>query len=349
MPFLGRLAYHLFLYFCGMNRLGILFVIMAAMLGNLHSAGETNAVGLRKIVQPDRVYSYDDMASDLDALKACYSFIMRGGSIGKTVEGRNIEAVKLGRGSHKIFVGAAFHAREYITTNYVMYFLDKFARAYANGDSIDGYDVREILDNVTFYVVPMVNPDGVNIVQNGFESSQFKDSLERMHYRNYIEPVHRSWKANARGVDLNRNFDYGWNRKNNSDMPASSGYNGPSPISEPETKALVDFIMRIKPEAVVAFHTQGHTLYMSTPDAVAESIAQKLLDYTHFTKEPIDEPYGSFQDFVDHHLNVFYACVELCPYIGPVPYYEDRFFEEWQRTQNVLPIVANELMHKNDK
>ncbi len=334
-----------------MNRLLILLFLIMAVIGDFKAAGKEKTDGnaaLSPIVVPDRVYSYDDMMNDLTALKKRYAFILTGGTIGKTVEGREIPAVKFGRGKHHIFVGAAFHAREHITTNYIMYFIDKYAQAYTNGDSIGGYNVQHILDNVSFYIVPMVNPDGVNIVQHGFESSQFKDSLENMLYRNYRKPVHRSWKANARGVDLNRNFDYGWNRKDDIDRPASSGYKGTSPLSEPEVKAIASFTKRIKPEAVVAFHTQGKLLFLSTPDTTAKNIAERLIRHTHYTPQPIDEPYGSFQDFVDHHFNVFYACVELCPYIGPVPYYSDRFFEVWQSAQYVLPIVATELINKDD-
>lgn len=329
-----------------MNKILIyLICVMASInVGCTACAGQNED---KTIVVPDSVYSYENMMNDLDALKKKYSLILCATDepvLGKSVEGRDIPAVKLGRGRHKILVCATLHAREYITTNYIMYFIEKYAKAYCKNDTIGKYNVRELLDNVTFYIVPMVNPDGVNIVQNGFEKSQFKDSLEKMCYRDCIEPVHRSWKSNAKGVDINRNFDYGWSRKDECLEPGSSGYNGPEPLSEPETKALADFAKQVKPEAVVAFHTQGEMLYLSEPDDVAKSIAQKLLESTNFTKEPIDPPYGSFQDFVDYHFNVFYACVELCPYVGPFPYDEDKFYEVWNRAQYVLPIVASELI-----
>ncbi len=319
-----------------------------AMTGKINAAEGKNNKDIAQIVIPDREYSYEDMMSDIDALKKRYAFILTGGIIGKTAEGRDIPAVRLGRGQHHIFVGAAFHAREHITTNYVMYFIDKYARAYSGGDTIGEYNVQHLLDNVAFYIVPMVNPDGVNIVQHGFGSSQFKDSLENMVHRNYRDPVYRSWKANARGVDLNRNFDYGWDRKEDNGLPASSGYNGPSPLSEPEAKAIAAFAERIKPEAVLAFHTQGKQLFLSTPGAKAKAIAKRLIDYTHFEPQPIDEPYGSFQDFVDHHFNVFYACVELCPYIGPIPYHSSKFYEVWKSAEHILPIVATELIDNDN-
>lgn len=296
------------------------------------------------IVVPDRVYSYDRMVDDLEKLKSRYSLIMTGGHIGTSVEGRKIPAVRLGRGSHKILVCAALHAREHITTNYLMYFLEKYAEAYASHKAVGDFDVQRLLDNASFYVVPMVNPDGVNIVQCGMEASAHCDTLRQMCFRNYEEPVHRSWKANANGVDINRNFDFGWENCLTDSLPASSGFKGFRPLSEPESKALADFAKRIKPEAVVAMHTQGEMLYLSTPDDKAKRIADRVIRSTKFAPQPIDEPYGSFQDFVDHHFGVFYACVELCPYIGPRPFDESRFYEIWEPAQYVLPIVADTLI-----
>ena len=169
-----------------------------------------------------------------------------------------------------------------------------------------------------------------------------------MKLKNYEEPAYRSWKANARGVDINRNFDFGWYDSPTDSLPASMSFKGFSPISEPESKALADYAKRIKPEAVLAFHTQGEQFFFSTPDAKACEIATKLVESTGFEPQPIDPPYGSFQDFVNLHFGVFYACVELCPYIGPRPYPEKDFFTVWQPAQYVIPIVATEIINQDN-
>lgn len=318
---------------------------MAVIIG---SGAQAVGDACDSIVVPQKAYSHERMEADLELLKSRYGVILSGGVIGKSVEGRRIPAVRLGRGRHTILVCGALHAREYITTNYLMYFIEQYARAYTAHDSIGGYDVNRLLDYASFYIVPMVNPDGVNIVQNGFESSANCDSLRNMLYRNYKEPVHRSWKANARGVDLNRNFDYGWESCPTDSMPASSGFKGFAALSEPESRALADFARRISPEAVLAFHTQGKMLYLSTPDVVARRIAERMIASTNFEPQPIDDPYGSFQDFVDYNFNVFYACVELCPYVGPWPYDETLFHEVWQSAEYVLPIVADTLISSGE-
>ncbi len=296
------------------------------------------------IVNPTVPYSYEQMLADLGQLKQRYPVILSGGSIGTSVEGREIPSVRLGNGRHKILICGSMHARECITTNYLMYFIEQYAKAFVNHDSIGDYDVNLLLGNVSLYIAPMVNPDGVNIVQRGFEASTRCDSLLRMKLTNYEEPAHRSWKANARGVDINRNFDHGWEDRPTDSLPASSGFKGFAPLSEPESRALAGFAKRIKPEAVLAFHTQGEEFYFSTPDSCATAIAARLVEATGFEPQPIDPPYGSFQDFVNLHLGVFYACVELCDYIGPRPYPESDFFKIWQPARHVIPIVATGIM-----
>lgn len=290
----------------------------------------------------DTVYSYVDMRSDLCELAARYCDIVSVETIGSSVLGRDIYALVLGRGEHRVLVGASFHAREYITTNYVMRFVEEYASAYAEDSIVDGVDARQMLDNVSFCIIPMINPDGVEIVQKGYDGIGDVDIVAKV-VAGSRDITHKSWKANARGVDINRNFDYGWGRKHEAGFPSPSGYAGPYAISEPETLAIATYAKRVSPEAVVAFHTQGQVLYLSTPDTIAERMADRVCEHTGFSIEPIEEPYGSFQDYVDHYFNVFYACVELCPYIGPYPYPENEFEQVWESAKFVLPIVAEEL------
>lgn len=246
-------------------------------------------------------------------------------------------------------VCASIHARECITTNYIMHFIELYAKAYAANEAVGEFDARQTLNRASFHIVPMVNPDGVEIVQRGFEASKLTDELRAMRRRDCAEPAHRSWKANSRGVDINRNFDYGWGRKVECSVPASSGYPGPAPLSEPETRALAAYAESVGPDAVVALHTQGEALYMSTPDTRAAKIAEKIACGTGFAVEAAEEPYGSFQDFVDHHFGVFYACVELCPYVGPWPFDEGEFWSVWRSAESVLPIVASGLTEEGDE
>ena len=310
---------------------------------SMSEAKGIEGISRRGVFMPlDTVYSYADMRVDLCELAARYSDLVSVETIGSSVLGRDIYALVVGRGSHRVLIGASFHAREHITTNYVMRFVESYTSAYAEGTTVDGVDARMMLDNVSFYIIPMINPDGVEIVQKGYEGVGGVDVVAKV-MAGCNDETHKSWKANARGVDINRNFDYGWGRKHEAGIPSPSGYAGSLPMSEPETLAVATYACRVRPEAVVAFHTQGETLYLSTPDSIAERMAERLCEHTGFSVEPAEEPYGSFQDYIDHNFRVFYACVELCPYIGPIPYPESEFETVWESAKFVLPIVAEEL------
>ena len=122
-------------------------LIMAVIIG---SGAQAVGDACDSIVVPQKAYSHERMEADLELLKSRYSVILSGGVIGKSVEGRRIPAVRLGRGRHTILVCGALHAREYITTNYLMYFIEQYARAYTAHDSIGGYDVNRLLDYASF-------------------------------------------------------------------------------------------------------------------------------------------------------------------------------------------------------
>ncbi|MDD6778161.1 MAG: M14 family zinc carboxypeptidase [Bacteroidales bacterium] len=321
-----------------------LLLLLSYAMASLTISSHAACKSYGSIVNPCVPYSHEQMVADLEQLLQRYSAILSRASIGTSVEGRDIPVVCLGRGEHDILVCGAMHARECITTNYLMYFIEQYAEAFVSHDSIGDFDVNHLLNNVSIHIAPMINPDGVNIVQGGFEASCHCDSLLQMKLINYEEPPHRSWKANAHGVDLNRNFDFGWDNCPTDSLPASNGFKGFAPLSEPESHALASFAKRIRPEAVLAFHTQGEQFFFTTPDSCSASIAERLVEATGFEPQPIDPPYGSFQDFVALHLGVFYACVELCDYIGPRPYPECDFFKIWQPARYVIPIVASGII-----
>lgn len=150
-----------------------------------------------RIVNPYQEYSYEKMQNDIEALCARYPDIVKKSSIGKSVEGRDLTLVEFGKGERKIFLCGAIHAREYITTSYLMTFLEKFSDAYQRNEKPDGYAVRNILDKTTFYIVPMLNPDGVNLVQNGWETAVEADKVKGMSRVDGAETYgYRGWKAN---------------------------------------------------------------------------------------------------------------------------------------------------------
>ena len=99
-----------------------------------------------------------------------YPFISIG-SAGKSVLGKNIPYVKIGRGQKEVFYSASFHANEWITSVVLMKFLADYCYTYQNNLSIFGYSARSLYDNTTIYIIPMVNPDGVDLVTDNLNKT----------------------------------------------------------------------------------------------------------------------------------------------------------------------------------
>lgn len=186
-------------------------------------------------------YDFDKLIGDTKTLSEKYD-IAKVFKIGKSCEGRDILCVKIGEGHKKIIVAGAFHGLESITAA----FLVRFAAAYS--DMIEtrkdfyGRDAALLSKNVSLYIVPMVNPDGVEIAVH----SEDKE-------------VRSTWQANARGVDINHNFDAGWQPILGSAAP--SKYGGEYAESEEESKAIAGFIRRELFDMLLCFHSQGEEIY----------------------------------------------------------------------------------------
>lgn len=214
------------------------------------------------IIQVQNGYDHKKMVEDLTKLQQAYPDLeVR--NIGKSVLGRSIPVVKLGTGPKKIHYNGSFHANEWITTLLLMVFMEKCLKAQQDNESTDGFNVTKLLQDHTLWIAPMINPDGVDLVQNGFSADN------NPYYREVIQANKgstnfRNWKANIRGVDLNDQFPAHWDReycRRETSGPAPLNYPGPSPLSEPEAKAIAEFTVEQEFDLVIAFHTQGEEIY----------------------------------------------------------------------------------------
>lgn len=303
------------------------------------------------VVNPYQEYDYNKMVADAEKLAEMYPDIVKLSSIGKSVEGRDLTLIEFGKGKNKIFVCGAHHGREYITTTYLMYAIDRYANCYRTGSMWGNFNPKDILNDATFYIVPMVNPDGVNLVINGIESTQNPEEVAKLPIFEGKQYGYSAWKANIRGVDLNWNYDKDWSVKKNKNVRGSSGFTGDGPYTEPESMAMADYVDNNYFDAYVSYHTQGEIFYWAEDDTKPTYINNLIKKETGFVQYTDNGKGigGSFFDYVYRKYKKPTLTIELCPYIGNYPYPVNDFDTVWNPTKNILLIVANEIIYNNNK
>lgn len=300
------------------------------------------------VVNPYQPYSYETMLANAEQLKQMYPELIETSSIGKSVENRDLLLIKFGRGTNKIFVCGAHHAREYITTTYLMYAIDRYAYAYKNNTLWGNYSPKAILDEVTFYIVPMINPDGVNLVLNGVDATQNPDYVRSLKIYEGAKYGYSAWKANVNGVDLNWNYDKDWSIEKNDNPRGSSGFRGDRPHTEPETIAVSEYVDNNPFDAYLSFHTQGEIFYWADNPDDPSCLNIAIEKDTGF------DPYydngtgigGSFFDYVYRNFKKPTITIELCPYVGNYPYPDVDFDTVWNPAKNILLVVGNEIIYR---
>jgi len=309
------------------------------------------------VVDPYHGYSYDAMMEDARLLQSRYPELIRTGYIGESVEGRPLLLLEFGLGERKIFLNGAAHAREYVTAAYLMYMLDHYADAYSTEGTWDGYDLKRILDQVTFCIVPMVNPDGVNLVQNGFAAVKDRDAVSLIATDPDDPTGYASWKANLRGVDLNRNYPVNWSAGKKVTVPSFSLFKGAAPLSEPETKAVANYLNTSMCWAFISFHSMGEGLYgWDDPRAVyypqLHSMVSRIMKASGFVKltDTADTSYGTFAEYARDTFLKPALTIELCPYTDKTYSYPDEDFDRvWRPAKDICLIVAEEVIKMGDQ
>ncbi len=214
-----------------------------------------------KIIE-NKKYDYYSLKKAIKELTDAYPFLHTS-VIGKSVLGRDITALKIGRASEYVLFAATFHGSEHITTTLLLKFAEELCFALQNGGSIAGLNIKRVMTGRGIIIIPCVNPDGAEISIRGVTGANNM-------YKNIIklsrgDTAH--WNANARGVDINHNFDAGWEKLHKAEIdsgihgPASTRYGGSRPFSEPESTAIRLLCETSKIRHALAFHSQGEVIY----------------------------------------------------------------------------------------
>jgi len=263
----------------------------------------------KKIIKINKNYTYDILKNDLLFLNYEYPFFEIK-TIGKSTLGEDIVYIKLGKGNKKLFINSSHHANEWMTSLITMIFIEKYLELYNKKQNYKGYNIQELWEKVTVFIVPMVNPDGVNLcLKNNkiINNNLYKEIWEK--YESELE----NWKANIRGVDLNLNYPTGWEeavknkRKKGIYKPGPRDYPGPNAISEIETKNIINFTKLFNFDMTISFHSQGQEIYWSYLNYKVEKayeIGKKLEKVSGYLLTKPDY-YSSFAGYKDWFIENF--------------------------------------------
>lgn len=252
--------------------------------------------------------NYTATCSLISAMQKDYPFL-NVFPIGHSVLGKELLALSLGRADNATLYAGAFHGQEWLTTLLLLRFAEDVCAHYASGAPLGDMDVRRIADGRGMVIVPCINPDGVEIsLYESRGAGRFKGYVERITGGDYSK-----YNANARGVDLNHNFDAGFTLLRQMEMeqgirgPSPRQYGGPMPESEPETRALCRLCQSYQFNKVLAFHSQGEVIYWHYGDKTppkAKLMAQTLANSCGYA---LDEPDGlaSHGGFKDYFIDKF--------------------------------------------
>ena len=217
--------------------------------------------------------------------------------IGESVCGRRIYALFVGTHTPPLGICQyAMHARESITADLAL------------------WHVRRGLVRGGVWVVPLVNPDGALLVQEGAVSVAHGRRAELLYLNGSGD--FSKWKANARGVDLNVNFDARWGTgAHNVRMPGSANYVGIMPFSEPESKALRDFTRAVQPQFTVSYHTKGEEIYWRFHQPFLRArrdkrIARRMSAATGYPLREAPHSAGGYKDWCIEKLGIPALTVE---------------------------------------
>lgn len=265
------------------------------------------------IVKTDVPMTYR-LARDTAEEITCAYPVCRKRVLTATAFGREIEALSIGSGDRTVLFTAAHHANEWITAPVLLKFLEELAAADEAQGTLFGVPTKTILNAATIFAVPMVNPDGVDLVTGAIEAGVPEYEKARQFAENYPAiPFPEGWKANLLGVDLNLQYPAGWLKAR--DIKFSQGYTRPgprdfvgrAPLNQREAIALARYTLRVDPALVIALHTQGKAIYWKFQEdfvAGAQELGAEFARLSGYALE--DTPYNSsFAGYKDWFIKVW--------------------------------------------
>jgi g-D-glutamyl-meso-diaminopimelate peptidase len=272
--------------------------------------GYLELINYRTNFTSERFYS---IFNELWRLNKCFSWSV----IGFSLLGKPILEFRIGNSKDNIIhINAGMHANEWNNSALLMKLFDELLLNSANNS--------KILDNVTLSIVPMINPDGIDLVLNNFPNNDFlRENIIKI---NKFSLDFSGWKANIRGVDINNQFPACWELIKTIDFKkseySSRDFPGPYPLSEPEAIALYNLTLNNNFSEVYALHSQGEEFYWgfnNQEPPESEFLADKIEKITGYKAVRTIKSYGGYKDWFIQDYKKPGFTIEIGKGINPLP------------------------------
>ena len=270
--------------------------------------------------------------------------------LGATAFQRPLRTLVIGTGPRKVIFTAAHHANEWITALVLLKYAEELAQAIQNDGEIFGRKAADIAAAATIYMLPMVDPDGVDLVVGAIDPQDIQYTLARRISQDYPTiPFPNGWKANLLGTDLNLNYPAGWLMAR--EIKFSQGYTGPAPrdyvgrapLNQLETQVLAGYTEYIDPELVLAYHSQGQEIYWQFGNFEvpgARELGEKMAEASGYTLAvvPYQSAFAGYKDwFIQNFRRPGYT-IEVGRGENPLPL--SQFDEIYRDNVPILTIAA---------
>ncbi|WP_426052708.1 M14 family metallopeptidase [Bacillus sp. DC4300-2b2] len=286
-------------------------------------------------------FEYDSaqLEKELSRLKAIFPFLHIS-VIGHSVLDTPIYEIRTEpvQHLHSIHLNASFHANEWITTSVLLKWLKSLCLAASDPVQARHYEAVHILQTTALSIVPMVNPDGVDLVRNGPESLGLHREEFTLLNGGYSD--YREWKANIRGVDLNNQFPAYWEieyYRYQSKAPSYRDYPGREPLTEPEAKAMANLALRKRFDRLIALHTQGEEIYwgfLGHEPAISKEMVKRFEQVSGYKPIQYLDSYAGYRDWFIYQFHNEGYTVELG--LGKNPLSMDQFNSIYEKTKRLL-------------
>ena len=287
-------------------------------------------------------YTYEQMRKDLQTFQQKYPKLVKVEVIGTSVRGKEIPVIRVGseKAAKHVLIHGSIHGREHMTTWLIMALLDYWLDR----------DLASLGD-ICFHFIPMVNPDGVEISQTGRLPQDleyiYKNDVKKGYTTLSMTEYAKQWKANGRGVDLNRNFDAGWKKYYGRSSASTEKYKGTAAFSEPEAQMLRDYTQRYSFGVTISYHATGSITYYEygsdkTVNAQCKNLANALyVNNGYYLLGSDDTDAAGYKDWAIDSKKIPSLTVEIGCQNAPLDKREA--YSIFARNIHILPDIAQWL------